>query len=132
VGKPALAVHLTIDPIRSVPVTTEPPPDATSHRALTVYDYNHILSDAQRLICRKYNIHHSTIQLEMGNLEEMFGPDARLSDVMGMPLSPGSALTAPVFFSVKDGQGETVGAGKSIRTFRGHCSPCEPPPRASF
>jgi zinc transporter 2 len=58
VGKTALAVHLTINP------------NQNDSQALTVYDYNHILSQVQKLICRKWNIHHSTIQLELGSGEE--------------------------------------------------------------
>ncbi|KAJ3125166.1 hypothetical protein HK098_000540 [Nowakowskiella sp. JEL0407] len=58
IGKSALAAHLDILP--SANDTTSP---STPH--ITIEDFNNILTTAQNLICEKYGIHHSTIQLEV-------------------------------------------------------------------
>ncbi|KAG0052316.1 hypothetical protein BGZ83_002755 [Gryganskiella cystojenkinii] len=52
-GKPSLAVHLGLSPASSL--TTEP---------LTMADYDRILTEAQNVVCGRFQIHHSTIQLE--------------------------------------------------------------------
>ncbi|KAG0222576.1 hypothetical protein BGW41_005938 [Actinomortierella wolfii] len=53
VGKPALAVHLQLKPRN--PITEE---------ELTMNDYERILTEAQNTVCGRFQIHHSTIQLE--------------------------------------------------------------------
>ncbi|KAF9429324.1 hypothetical protein BGZ76_001455 [Entomortierella beljakovae] len=52
-GKPSMAVHLQLAP--------------TSHltnQELTMADYDRILVQAQNVVCGRFQIHHSTIQLE--------------------------------------------------------------------
>ncbi|KAF9974207.1 hypothetical protein BGZ73_002429 [Actinomortierella ambigua] len=53
VGKPALAVHLQLRPF-----------DVVSGQMLTMEDYERILTEAQNMVCGRFQIHHSTIQLE--------------------------------------------------------------------
>ncbi|KAG0317813.1 hypothetical protein BG000_004425 [Podila horticola] len=52
-GKPSLAVHLQLKPVSSL---------TGDH--LTMADYDRILTEAQNVICGRFQIHHSTIQLE--------------------------------------------------------------------
>ncbi|KAF9169197.1 hypothetical protein BGX20_010675 [Mortierella sp. AD010] len=64
-GKPSLAVHLQLAP--------------TSHltnQELTMVDYDRILAQAQNVVCGRFQIHHSTIQLETAsNSSEHCRPD---------------------------------------------------------
>ncbi|KAG0202787.1 hypothetical protein BGX28_004797 [Mortierella sp. GBA30] len=52
-GKPSMAVHLQLEPIN--PITKQ---------HLTMADYDRILTEAQNVVCGRFQIHHSTIQLE--------------------------------------------------------------------
>ncbi|KAF9287220.1 hypothetical protein BGZ74_001154 [Mortierella antarctica] len=52
-GKPSMAVHLQLVPIS---------PLTGGH--LTMADYDRILTEAQNVVCGRFQIHHSTIQLE--------------------------------------------------------------------
>ncbi|KAG0004452.1 hypothetical protein BGZ80_006073 [Entomortierella chlamydospora] len=64
-GKPSMAVHLQLAP--------------TSHltnQELTMVDYDRILAQAQNVVCGRFQIHHSTIQLETAsNSSEHCRPD---------------------------------------------------------
>ncbi|KAJ1561342.1 Metal tolerance protein 1 [Nowakowskiella sp. JEL0078] len=63
VGKAALAVHLDIQPETLTSKVNVP--------HVTTFDFNRILQTAQELVCSKYGIHHSTIQIEMMNLSKI-------------------------------------------------------------
>ncbi|KAG0082560.1 hypothetical protein BGZ93_010561 [Podila epicladia] len=52
-GKPSMAVHLQLAPVS---------PLTGGH--LTMADYDRILTEAQNVVCGRFQIHHSTIQLE--------------------------------------------------------------------
>ncbi|KFH74140.1 hypothetical protein MVEG_01353 [Podila verticillata NRRL 6337] len=52
-GKPSMAVHLQLEPVS--PLTGQ---------HLTMADYDRILTEAQNVVCGRFQIHHSTIQLE--------------------------------------------------------------------
>ncbi|KAG0253356.1 hypothetical protein BG011_006413 [Mortierella polycephala] len=52
-GKSSMAVHLQLEPYN--PVTNQ---------HLTMVDYDRILTEAQNVVCGRFQIHHSTIQLE--------------------------------------------------------------------
>ncbi|KAF9113292.1 hypothetical protein BGX27_001884 [Mortierella sp. AM989] len=64
-GKPSMAVHLQLAP--------------TSHltnQELSMADYDRILAQAQNVVCGRFQIHHSTIQLETAsNSSEHCRPD---------------------------------------------------------
>lgn len=56
IGKPALAVHIEL--VDALPSSNVP---------LNLHDYSFILSKANLLLCNKYGIHHSTIQIEVSD-----------------------------------------------------------------
>ncbi|KAF9931460.1 hypothetical protein FBU30_010076 [Linnemannia zychae] len=69
-GKASMAVHLQLAPVS--PLTQE---------ALSVADYDRILTMAQNVVCGKFQIHHSTIQLETAsNSSEHCRPDMCSND----------------------------------------------------
>ncbi|KAF9905066.1 hypothetical protein EC991_002018 [Linnemannia zychae] len=69
-GKASMAVHLQLAPIS--PLT---------HQALSMADYDRILTEAQNVVCGKFQIHHSTIQLETAsNSSEHCRPDMCSND----------------------------------------------------
>ncbi|KAG0284588.1 hypothetical protein BGZ97_008128 [Linnemannia gamsii] len=69
-GKASMAVHLQLAPIS--PLT---------HGALSMADYDRILTEAQNVVCGKFQIHHSTIQLETAsNSSEHCRPDMCSND----------------------------------------------------
>ncbi|KAF9550228.1 hypothetical protein EC957_001135 [Mortierella hygrophila] len=69
-GKASMAVHLQLAPIS--PLT---------HEALSMADYDRILTEAQNVVCGKFQIHHSTIQLETAsNSSEHCRPDMCSND----------------------------------------------------
>ncbi|KAF9994581.1 hypothetical protein BGZ65_009786 [Modicella reniformis] len=64
-GKASMAVHLELDP-RSLHTSQD----------LTMADYDRILTEAQNVVCGRFQIHHSTIQLETAsNSSEHCRPD---------------------------------------------------------
>ncbi|CAO3565493.1 unnamed protein product [Mortierella alpina] len=64
-GKPSMAVHLQLAPV--YPVTKQD---------LSMADYDRILTEAQNVVCGRFQIHHSTIQLETSsNSSEHCRPD---------------------------------------------------------
>ncbi|KAG0022520.1 hypothetical protein BGZ81_008488 [Podila clonocystis] len=64
-GKPSMAVHLQLAPIS---------PLTGGH--LTMADYDRILTEAQNVVCGRFQIHHSTIQLETAsNASDHCRPD---------------------------------------------------------
>ncbi|KAF9364447.1 hypothetical protein BGX34_001472 [Mortierella sp. NVP85] len=69
-GKASMAVHLQLDP-RS----------AYTNQDITKADYDRILTEAQNVVCGRFQIHHSTIQLETAsNASEHCRPDMCSSD----------------------------------------------------
>ncbi|KAG0063377.1 hypothetical protein BGZ90_002691 [Linnemannia elongata] len=69
-GKASMAVHLQLAPIS--PLTLG---------ALSMADYDRILTEAQNVVCGKFQIHHSTIQLETAsNSSEHCRPDMCSND----------------------------------------------------
>ncbi|KAG0230481.1 hypothetical protein BGX31_005822 [Mortierella sp. GBA43] len=69
-GKASMAVHLQLDPRSLHP-----------NRDLSMSDYDRILTQAQNVVCGRFQIHHSTIQLETSsNASEHCRPDMCSSD----------------------------------------------------
>lgn len=49
--------------------------DPLSGRPVSVNDYNQVLHQAQSLVCFKYGIHHTTIQIEGENESDLLIQD---------------------------------------------------------
>ncbi|KAF9575759.1 hypothetical protein EC968_001546 [Mortierella alpina] len=72
-GKPSMAVHLQLAPV--YPVTMQ---------HLSMADYDRILTEAQNVVCGRFQIHHSTIQLETSsNSSEHCRPDMCSNEPVG-------------------------------------------------
>ncbi|KAF9981985.1 hypothetical protein BGZ75_006663 [Mortierella antarctica] len=72
-GKPSMAVHLQLGPV--YPVTMQD---------LSMADYDRILTEAQNVVCGRFQIHHSTIQLETSsNSSEHCRPDMCSNEPVG-------------------------------------------------
>ncbi|KAG0343316.1 hypothetical protein BG004_005401, partial [Podila humilis] len=72
---PSLAVHLQLAPV-----------SLYTGQNLTMSDYDRILTEAQNVVCGRFQIHHSTIQLETAsNSSEHCRPEMCQNEGSGSP-----------------------------------------------